>query len=383
VIAEAAADGAGADAAEDASFMALALALAGRGLGRTWPNPTVGCVVVRDGRVVGRGWTQPGGRPHAETEALGRAGAAARGATLYASLEPCIHHGGTPPCVDAILRAGIGRVVVACEDPDPRVSGRGLAALRAAGLPVATGLAAAAAIHLNQGFFLRITRQRPLFTLKLATSLDGRIATGAGDSRWITGSAARARAHLLRAQHDAVLVGGETARVDDPDLGCRLPGLGQAAPVRLVADSRGRLPPTSRLVTTAGERPTWLLTLAAVPELAARGVRVLAVDKGGDGHIDPQAMARRLADEGLTRVLVEGGGLLARALLAADLIDRLVWFHAPLIIGGDGRPAVAAADGGIERLSEAFRFVRTAVEPVGDDVIETYERAAPLAAGAN
>lgn len=369
------------EAAADAGWMALALALARRGLGRTWPNPTVGCVLVageRGGeRIVGRGWTQPGGRPHAETEAIGRAGADARGATLYATLEPCIHHGGTPPCVDAILAAGIGRVVVACEDPDPRVSGRGLAALAAAGLRVSCGIAAAAAADLNRGFFLRITRRRPLFTLKLATSLDGRIATGAGDSQWITGSAARARAHLLRAEHDAVLVGAGTALADDPDLGCRLPGLGAASPVRLVADSRGRLPPASRLAATAGERPTWLLTLAPRPALAAQGVRVMAVDKGEDGHIDPHAMARCLADAGLTRVLVEGGGSLARALLAAGLIDRLVWFHAPLVLGGEGRPAVAAGEAApILRLAEAFRFVRRSVEAVGEDVMETYARAA-------
>jgi diaminohydroxyphosphoribosylaminopyrimidine deaminase/5-amino-6-(5-phosphoribosylamino)uracil reductase len=360
--------------------MALALDLGRRGLGRTWPNPSVGCVIVRDGRLVGRGWTQPGGRPHAETEALARAGAAARGATLYASLEPCIHHGATPPCVDAILAAGIARVVVACQDPDPRVSGRGLAALAAAGVAVTAGPGGRAAAALNEGFFLRITAGRPLFTLKLATSLDGRIATRSGDSRWITGPAARARVHRLRALHDAILIGSGTALADDPALDCRLPGLAAASPVRLVADSRGRLPPGSRLVTTAARQPTWLLTLAPCPALAAAGVRVMTVDKGADGHIDPGAMARRLAEAGLTRVLVEGGGGLARALLAADLVDRLVWFRAPLLLGGDGRPSVAAM--GVGRLAEGFRFVRTGIEAVGDDVVETFERAGRRAAGA-
>lgn len=355
----------------------MALALAARGLGRTWPNPTVGCVIVADGVVVGRGWTQPGGRPHAETEALRRAGAAARGATVYVSLEPCIHHGGTPPCVDALLAAGIGRAVIALQDPDPRVAGRGIAALAAAGVPVSVGVLAADAASLNHGFLLRVTHRRPLFTLKLATSLDGRIASASGESRWITGKAARAVAHRLRAEHDAVLVGIATAAADDPDLGCRLPGLDARSPLRLVADTGARLPATSSLVRTARDRPTWLLTgnppSVEAAALAAAGVRVLPVDRGADGHIDPGGMAAVLAGQGLTRVLVEGGGVLARSMLAAGLIDRVVWFHAPMIIGGGGRPAVAG--GGVEGLAAAFRFVRREVRPVGDDVMEVYEKA--------
>ncbi len=355
----------------------MALGLAARGLGQTWPNPTVGCIVVTEGRIVGRGWTQRGGRPHAETEALRRAGAAARGATVYVSLEPCIHHGGTPPCVDALLAAGIGRVVVALEDPDPRVAGRGIAALNAAGVPVVACVLAAEAAALNRGFVLRVAHRRPLFTLKLATTLDGRIASASGESRWITGDAARAFAHQLRACHDAVLVGINTAIADDPDLGCRLPGLAARSPVRLVADTDAKLPPTSRLVRTAGERPTWLLTgdppPAATAALAPAGVRVLPVDRDANGHINPGSMATVLADQGLTRVLVEGGGTMARSLLAAGLIDRLVWFHAPMVIGGGGRAAVAAT--GDLDLAAAFRFVRRDVRPVGDDVMEVYERA--------
>ncbi len=365
------------DEAADAEFMRIALALAARGLGRTWPNPTVGCVVVGNGRVVGRGWTQPGGRPHAETEALHRAGAAARGAELFVSLEPCIHHGGTPPCVDALLAAGVGRVVVALEDPDPRVAGRGIRALEAAGVPVFVGVLAAEAADLNQGFILRVTRRRPLFTLKLATSLDGRIATASGESRWITGETARAFAHQLRASHDAVLIGAGTALADDPDLACRLPGLAACSPVRIVADTSARLPQASVLVRTARERPTWLVTADPPPPSAAAleagGVRVLPVDRGADGHIDPKGMATVLADQGLTRVLVEGGGTMARSMLAAGLIDRLVWFHAPRIIGGGGKAAVAAI--AVDDLAAAFRFVRREVRPVGEDVMELYERA--------
>ena len=211
----------------DLRSMRAALALARRGLGTVWPNPAVGCVIVDRGRVVGRGWTQPGGRPHGETEALGRAGEAARGATAYVSLEPCCHWGRTPPCTDALIAAGIGRVVVALEDPDPRVAGDGVRRLRAAGLDVETGLCEAEAAEINAGFFCRLRNGRPLVTLKLATSLDGRIATGRGESQWITGPPARERAHALRAAHDAIMVGTGTVLADDPQLTCRLPGLAQ------------------------------------------------------------------------------------------------------------------------------------------------------------
>src|SRR5215475_2950035 len=246
---------------DDAGHMAAALDLARRGLGRVWPNPAVGCVLVRQGRVVGRGWTQPGGRPHAETEALHRAGAAAKGATAYVTLEPCSHHGRTPPCADALIAAGIARAVVAMEDPDPRVSGAGLARLREAGIKVDLGLGESEAGEINAGFFLRIRERRPLITLKLAMTLDGRIATRSGESRWITGEAARARAHLLRAQHDAVMVGSGTVLADDPLLNVRLPGLGRQSPLRIVLDGRMRLSLTSALVAGARETPTWLVTL--------------------------------------------------------------------------------------------------------------------------
>lgn len=296
--------------------MALALRLAERGLGRTWPNPAVGCVVARDDRIVGRGWTQPGGRPHAEVEALRRAGARALGATAYVSLEPCAHYGRTPPCTMALLQAGVRRVVAAAPDPDPRVDGRGIAQLRQAGVEVETGVMQAEALALNAGFILRVRAGRPLVTLKLATSLDGRIATRTGASQWITGEVARARAHQLRATHDAILIGSGTALADDPALTCRLPGLEDRSPVRVVLDGRLRLPPTSRLAQSAREVPTWVVTRAgADPGCAAaleqQGVEVLTVGVDGGGRPDVGLALAALAGRGITRVLVEGGAELA------------------------------------------------------------------------
>ncbi len=359
----------------DLAFMRAALALARRNLGATWPNPSVGCVIVREGCVVGRGWTQPGGRPHAETEALARAGEASRGATAYVSLEPCSHHGRTPPCADALIAAGIGRVVAAVTDPDPRVFGAGITRLRAAGIEVEIGLCADEAAELNAGFFCRVKHGRPLVTLKLAASLDGRIATAAGESRWITGPAARERAHLLRATHDAVLVGSGTALADDPQLTCRLPGLERRSPARVVIDRTLRLPATLRLFTEAHETPSWVVTsVTADPArrdaLQKQGVTVVAVEPDAAGEIGLATVLRALGGKGLTRLLVEGGGGLAATLLRAGLVDRLVWLHAPLLIGGDGIPAVAAL--GLDKLAEAPRFERLSSEPVGDDRMETY-----------
>jgi diaminohydroxyphosphoribosylaminopyrimidine deaminase/5-amino-6-(5-phosphoribosylamino)uracil reductase len=358
--------------------MQAALALARRGLGATWPNPAVGCVIVRDGRLMGRGWTQKGGRPHAETEALARAGAAAKGATAYVTLEPCSHHGKTPPCAEALIAAGIARVLAAVEDPDPRVSGRGLARLRDAGIAVETGLCEAEAAELNAGFFSRVQLGRPLVTLKLATSLDGRIATATGASRWITGPAARERAHLLRATHDAVLVGTGTALADDPQLTCRLPGLEDRSPVRIVIDRHLRLPATLRLFTEANQTPTWLATLpssdpARRAALVAQEVKIITAEPDATGNIDLAILLKRLGDEGLSRLLVEGGGTLAAALLRAGLVDRLVWMRAPMLIGGDGISAVATL--GLSNLAGAPRFALTSSETAGGDVIETYRRA--------
>jgi diaminohydroxyphosphoribosylaminopyrimidine deaminase/5-amino-6-(5-phosphoribosylamino)uracil reductase len=359
----------------DLRSMRAALALARRGLGAVWPNPAVGCIIVDRGRVVGRGWTQPGGRPHGETEALGRAGKAARGATAYVSLEPCCHWGHTPPCTDALIAAGIRRVVVALEDPDPRVAGDGVRRLRAAGLEVETGLCEAEAAEINAGFFCRLRKGRPLVTLKLATSLDGRIATSRGESQWITGPPARERAHALRAAHDAIMVGTGTVLADDPQLTCRLPGLACRSPVRVVVDRHLRIPPTMRLISDAGAVPTWILTLPSADAtrrqaLLGAGAAVIDMDSGPDGNGSLAAALAALGERGITRLLVEGGGRLAAAFARAGLIDRLIWVHAPMLIGGDGVPAIAEV--GLETLSRAPAFVRLSTEMVGDDVLTVF-----------
>jgi diaminohydroxyphosphoribosylaminopyrimidine deaminase/5-amino-6-(5-phosphoribosylamino)uracil reductase len=365
----------------DRRFMQAALALAGRGLGNVWPNPAVGCVIVKDGIVVGRGWTQPGGRPHAETEALSRAGAAARGATAFVTLEPCSHTGQTGPCADALIAAGVARVVVAITDPDPRVSGEGLTRLRDAGIVVETGLLAAEATALNQGFLMRITAGRPMVTLKLAASLDGRIAAHNGDSQWITGEDARAMAHGLRASHDAVAVGNGTAATDDPHLTCRLPGLPLRPPVRVVFDSRLQLSLTRQLIVTARTVPTWIVTLAETVEESAveradalqdLGVGLIPVGAGPSGRISIAEALQALGEAGLTRLMVEGGGKLAASFLAEGLVDALALFRGPSIIGGDGIPAIAGL--GLDRVADAPRFRLTDSRTLGVDMFESYSR---------
>jgi diaminohydroxyphosphoribosylaminopyrimidine deaminase/5-amino-6-(5-phosphoribosylamino)uracil reductase len=360
--------------------MRAALALARRGLGNAWPNPAVGCVLVAPpeagGRVVGRGWTQPGGRPHAETEALRRAGAQAPGATAYLSLEPCCHHGETPPCAEALIAAGISRAVIAIEDPDPRVAGAGISDLEAAGIEVVMGICGDEARIVNEGYILRETAKRPLITLKLASSLDGRIATGDGDSRWITHPPARAAAHALRASYDAVVVGSGTALADDPKLTCRLPGLEERSPLRIVFDGRLRLPLDRHLVVEARRFPTWLVTIAGNAAERTRIYRDAGLDfieaPAVDGSPDLACAVREFANRGLTRVLVEGGGILAASFLRSGLVDRVAWFRAPSMIGGDGVPAAGPL--GIERIGDAPRFVRTLLADIEPDVVEHYRR---------
>jgi len=360
-------------------MMRAALALARRSLGRTWPNPAVGCVIVKDGRVVGRGRTRDGGRPHAEADALAEAGEAARGATVFVTLEPCSHFGKSPPCANALIRAGVARVVSALEDPDPRVKGQGHARLQAAGIVVDIGEGAAEAAEINAGFLLRVREGRPLFHLKVAASLDGRIATASGESKWITGEAARADGHRLRATHDAVLVGIGTVAADDPDLSCRLPGLAAYSPVRVVFDSKARLSPSSRLAATARSTPVWLVCTAAASSVArealkACGVEVIEVASDRNGRVDVGAAARSLGERGLMRVLIEGGGELAAAFLRAGLIDCLSVYRAGLVLGADGRSAVAAL--GLERLGFAPRFSLVSARIVGGDTVESWRRPA-------
>jgi len=357
--------------------MALALRLARRGLGRVWPNPAVGCVIVdKNGHVAGRGCTQDGGRPHAETQALGKAGVRARGATAYVSLEPCSHQGKTGPCAQTLVEAGVARVVSAMEDPNPRVAGQGHAMLIAAGIDVRVGVRATEAEVLNEGFFSRIRRGRPSVTLKLATTLDAKIALPSGESRWITGERARAHGHLQRAQHDAVMVGIGTALADDPELTCRLPGMGAKNLVRIVVDSRARLSLTSKLAATARNQPVWLLMSQAgdknaAASLAAKGIKVLTVPPADKG-IDLAAALKSLGDEGLTRVLVEGGESLASALVESELVDRLLWYRAPTVMG-EGRPAVGALPVG--GLGEMPRYRREWLTSLGEDTLESYRRA--------
>lgn len=356
--------------------MRAALALARRGLGSTWPNPSVGCVLVRDGLVVGRGTTAPGGRPHAERIALDRAGEAARGATAYVTLEPCAHHGRTPPCADALVAAGVRRVVIGCIDPDPRVAGAGIATLETAGVEVEIGVLGADAEAVHQGFLTRIQTGRPAVTLKLASTLDGRIATRTGESQWITGPAARRAAHALRAGHDAVMVGSGTVHADNPELTCRINGLRRGPDLRIVADTHLRSPLMSRVVASARETPTWILHGPGADKPRAEafrdaGVRLIPVPAGEPG-IDLDAALDLLGEAGLTSVLVEGGAHIAGALLRAGLVDRLAWFHAPTIMGGDGMPAAAAF--GLAHLADMPTFVRTEQRTLGPDLLTLYAK---------
>ena len=354
--------------------MALALNLARRGLGRVWPNPAVGCVIVKDGNIVGRGWTQDGGRPHAETEALHRAGQSARGATAYVTLEPCAHHGKTPPCAEALIAAGVSRVVSALEDPDPRVAGKGHAILRAANITVDVGTRANEARTVNAGFLSRITKDRPTVALKLATTLDGKIALSDGTSRWITGERARAHVHLLRAQFDAVMIGAGTAVADDPELTSRLPGINAGRIVRIVVDTNARLSPTSKLANTAHKQPVWMLTAPntkAPATLGAKAVEAIHVPAAENG-IDLSAALKILAQRGLTRIFVEGGATLAASLVKADLVDNLLWYRAPAIMG-EGISALGSLSLG--ELASLPRFRREETIRLGEDVLETYARA--------
>jgi len=360
-------------------MMRAALALARRSLGRTWPNPAVGCTIVRDGQVIARGRTRDGGRPHAEADAIEQAaGQSLKGATVYVTLEPCSHHGRTPPCADALIAAGVARVVSALEDPDPRVKGQGHARLQAAGIVVEVGASAAEAAEINAGFLLRVKAGRPLFHLKLASSLDGRIATASGESKWITAEAARADGHRLRATHDAILVGAATVAADDPDLTCRLPGLGASSPVRVALDSKARLSLDSQLARTARDTPVWLVCteIAAAREnlLRESGIEVIKVAAAPDGRVDVAAAAQALGARGLTRVLVEGGGQVAASFLRAGLIDRISSYRAGLLLGDDSRSAVGGL--GLDHLDFAPRFRLVSARQLGGDTLETWRREA-------
>ncbi|MBR0935732.1 bifunctional diaminohydroxyphosphoribosylaminopyrimidine deaminase/5-amino-6-(5-phosphoribosylamino)uracil reductase RibD [Bradyrhizobium jicamae] len=365
--------------AADLRFMQLALALGRRGQGRTWPNPAVGAVIVKDGVIVGRGWTQAGGRPHAEVEALRRAGEAARGATLYVTLEPCSHFGRSPPCADAVVAAGLARVVSAIEDPNPEVAGNGHARLRAAGIAVDVGLCAAEAARDHAGHFRRIGSKRPHVILKLAVSADDKI--GAADHKpvAITGEAARTRVHLLRAQCDAILVGIGTVKADDPLLTCRLPGMAARSPVRVVLDRSLRISGDSRLVHSARETPLWVMAsdLAEAPaavKLGAAGTQVIRVAASATPPgLDLPAVLHALSEKGITRLLVEGGSRVAGSFVAAGLVDEIWLLRGPDSVGADGVPALDALPLTAITQSQAFRL--RASETLGKDSLDIYERA--------
>ena len=357
---------------QERRFLSRALALARRGLGRTSPNPAVGAVLVRDGQVVGEGYHHRAGEPHAEVLALREAGEAARGATLYVTLEPCSHWGRTPPCADALIRAGVRRVVACTLDPNPRVDGRGFARLAAAGVEVA--LAGEPfrerARRLNAAYEKHVTTGLPYVTLKVAMSLDGKIATASGDSRWISGEASRAMAHRMRARHDAVMVGVGTVLADDPLLTARPPGRPPARqPLRVVVDSEARTPPGSRLVASAGPgAPVLVATTTRAPAaradaLRAAGAEVLALPPGPDGRVDLRALMAHLGGRGITGVLVEGGATLAGSLVASGLVDEVVAFVAPVILGGERAPSPVGG-AGAARVAQAWRVAHWRVRAV-------------------
>lgn len=336
----------------------------------------MGCVIVREGRVIGRGRTARGGRPHAERVALEAAGEAARGATAYVSLEPCSHTGKTPPCAEALIKAGIARVVAPITDPDPRVAGRGFEKLRTAGIEVRTDLLQHEAEEALGGFLSRIRRGRPRVTLKLASSFDGRIATASGHSQWITGPDARRWVHAARARHDAVMVGGGTARSDDPALTVRDMGV-DFQPLRIVVSRRLDVPLMSQLARTAAKTPVWICHGPDADEALLQTWNGLGAElllcALSEGQLDLSSVFAELGARGLTSVFCEAGSALAASLLTADLVDELICFNAGFAIGAEGLPAVGAL--GLDRLDSAQRFTLASVTPIGGDVMQSWRRA--------
>jgi len=363
------------DLAVAESFMRAALDEAAKGLGRTHPNPVVGAVVVKGGRVVSRGFHQKAGAPHAEVVALTAAGAKARGADLYTTLEPCAHFGRTPPCSEAILKAGIKRVFCASADPNPLVNGKGVARLRRQGVEVVTGVLRDEADRLNRPFFKHVRTGLPWVTLKAAVTLDGKLASATGDSKWVSGAASRERVHGLRDRVDAILVGANTVRSDDPRLTTRLPQGEGKDPLRIVVDSRLSLSPTLKLFTQRSAAKTVVATLAApggrrAKALTRAGAEVWQVQGQGKGNgqqVDLPALLKRLGQEGLTHVLVEGGAELFGSLVRTGLADELWLFIAPKLLGGDARSWLGAL--GIERMADAIPLRELRWEASGEDLL--------------
>ena len=360
---------------DDERFMRLALALGRRGLGNTWPNPAVGAVIVKDGIILGRGWTQAGGRPHAEIEALRRAKKTAQGATMYVTLEPCSHQGKSPPCADAIIRAGIARVVSALEDPNPEVAGQGHARLRARGIAVDIGVGAEEAQRTHAGHIARFQKARPYVTLKIAVSADGKAGLAGRKPVAITGEEARNRVFQMRAHCDAILTGIGTVLSDNPQLTCRLPGLFERSPVRVVLDARLRVPLSVTVISTVRDTPTWVFTSHKASPIAEeilqqKGCKVFRVDET-QGQLDLDEVLKDLAEQGITRLMVEGGPTVAAAFAAADLVDEVVLLRAEKTIGADGIDALEGM--ALNALTE--KLVSRGSEKIGADTLEIYERA--------
>ena len=358
----------------DERWMRLALSLGARGAGQTWPNPFVGCVIVKNSLVIGRGYTQQGGRPHAETVALQQASNDAENSTIYVTLEPCAHTGKTPPCVNNLIKAGIKRVVIAAIDPDHRVSGKGIQILKNAGIEVSVGILKEEAEKAHAGFFSILNKKRPFLSLKIATSIDGRIATQTGNSKWLTGAESRQFVHYLRATHDAVLVGRGTVEADNPSLNVR--GFGRAVnqPVRIVMDSNLKIDTKSNLITSAKEIPLWICHAkeSEFSKLSKTGAISIAC-KHKNGGIDLQDAMENLAKNGLTRILCEGGGKLAASLLNENLVDELIVMQAGLVIGKEGTAAISGL--GIDALVDAPNFDMLETKRIGNDVLSIWSRA--------
>lgn len=356
--------------------MSIALGLSRRGLGQSSPNPSVGCVILnKKSQIVGRGYTGRGGRPHAETMALLQAGYEAEGGTAYVTLEPCAHYGQTPPCAETLIKAKISRVVVATGDPDERVSGKGIAILKAAGIDVSIGICQDQADDINKGFFTLCTYKRPMVTMKLATSLDGKIATVTGQSKWITGAESRNRGHLLRANHDAILVGIGTVIADNPSLDCRLSGLQSYSPIRIILDSSLKISIDSNVVQTAKEIPTWVITTVAHDQkweiLENFGVKVIGCVADENKQIHLAEMLKLLGTNGITRLLCEGGAQVNASLIKASLVDRLYWFRSTKIIGGDGLSAIPSI--GLNMLEEMPHFHVLRSGQTGNDIWQEFK----------
>lgn len=356
----------------DRRFMALALSLGRRGLGRVWPWPSVGCVIVKDGQIVGRGVSDRSTMRHAEVVALAQAGEAARDACVYVTLEPCSHTGTTPPCANALVAAGVSRVVVACGDPNPQVNGAGIAILQKAGIAVQTGMLEDEARSDHAGFLLSQTQNRPFLTLKLATTLDGRIATRTGDSQWITGPQSRRQVHTMRSRHDAILVGAGTVRADNPSLNVRDIGAAHQ-PIRVIVSRNLDIPTESAVLQSAESQAVWLCHRESAggggDQWSNLGVETVACAGDGD-EVDLRDMMAKLAKRGLTRVLCEGGGMLAASLLGAELVDELVIFRGGAATGADGLPSLGPL--GVTQLSDAPKFECRAAHQIGGDTVETW-----------